>query len=103
MIILTTAAFLMAAGIVLFILGWMFGFRGVAVIGGVLVLGVGVLVANGGLQYKTGEIKVTKPSGDVEVINQYSSTELPTHLPLGLLLMIAGSVFVFRGIYPEGG
>lgn len=103
MIVLTTAAFLMAVGFALFIVGWLFGFRGIAVIGGVIVLGVGVMVTSGGLQYKTGESETQLPSGDVVTTNQYSTTELPTHLSLGLLLMLAGAVFVFRGLYPEGG
>lgn len=53
--ILSAAAFLVVLGLLVWVLGHYFSFTGVAVIGAVLVLGVGAMVALGGVEYAAGE------------------------------------------------
>jgi len=192
----TIAGFLTALGFGSWIAGIMFRYRGLAVIGGVLVVGVGAMVTTGGLQYETGTAQTaayesqavnasvtnetvaadhgtwvplhhddqynqsetvwyfdeslmmngawttaergedyeynhtggaiqTQSLGGIDddetikvsytyaerselvatnesTSREYRETDTPTHLPLGVLWMLLGSVFVFRGLNTNG-
>lgn len=96
--LLTTAAFLSAVGFVCALFGYATSHFEVAVIGGVLILGVGAVVAGagGGLETKTGETEIQVDSNTTETENQYSAVETPTQLPLGSVVMILGGTIVLR-------
>lgn len=96
--ILTIAASLTLCGFLAFVLGNLLGHHGVAVIGGVLVVGVGAMVATGGLEHRSGEVRTTTENNATVVEYQYAQADLPARLPLGYLLMLLGSVFVLRGL-----
>lgn len=102
--ILTAAGLLTLLGFVAFIVGYLLDMRGVAVIGGVLVVGVGVMVVSTGLEYRSGETREvvdgTNATNATNVEFQYSAVDLPTRLPLGFMIMLLGSVFVLRGLDP---
>lgn len=53
--ILSAAAFIVVLGLGVWVLGHYFSYTGVAVIGAVLVLGVGAMVTLGGVEYAAGE------------------------------------------------
>lgn len=96
--ILTTAAFLSALGFGIWILGWLFGYPEIAVIGGIVVFGLGFMITTQGLQYESGEIETELGDGEVETESVYSDVELPTSLSLGTLVMLVGGVGLIRSL-----
>lgn len=88
--------------------GIVFEFGGMAVIGGTIVIGVGAMFTATGLEYRVGQEQVNTLTNnttvnDTEIRNtsveyQYRSVDLPTRLPLGVLVMLLGGVGVLRGI-----
>lgn len=98
---LGTAAFLSALGLVLFLIGKLFQYQGLATIGAVILVGVGVVVATGGLMVQTGEEVVDTADGETTDY-QYEEFDPPSNLPLGELIIIGGGVMVLR-VLDEGG
>ena len=97
--ILTSVAFLVTLGFALFVLGNVVpgipeGYtQAIAVLGAVIVLGVGAGVSVDGLSYKSGEVHSTNSTTNTTTIEyQYQAVGLPVKLPLGLLLMIFGAL-----------
>lgn len=111
--LLEVAGALTALGFAVWIVGMLLGYQGVAVLGGVLVLGVGaqVTVDPAGLEVRAGETveKNYETVGNETVVANTTSTvttesvPLPTRLPLGVLLMLLGGTGVLRGLDPEDG
>lgn len=104
--ILKTAAFLTALGFAAWILGTVFQYRGIAVIGGTIVVGVGAMVTGGSLEYRSGEhLDKTYTKTNNETVNnetvvdyRYSTVPLPQRLPLGVLWMLLGGLLTLHGI-----
>ena len=100
--LLTPAAFLVLSGFVLFVIGNVRGYTGVAVIGGVLIVGVGASVVDTGLRYESGEERIiTNESANETVVSvdkQYQHTQTPINLPLGLLVMVAGGLLSIQSL-----
>jgi hypothetical protein len=96
--LITTAAFLTTVGFVCSLFGYVTQHYEIAVIGGVLILGVGGVVAGagGGLETKTGETEIQVDNTTTTTENEYSPVETPTKLPLGSLVMILGGAIVLR-------
>lgn len=101
--ILTVASALISLGFVTWILGSIFEYHGVATIGAVVIVGVGAMVANGGLEFKTGEIETTVDNSTTETENQYNSVDTPTHLSLGAIIMLLGGTLFLRALNELGG
>lgn len=101
-LVLTVAGFLTTVGFVAWILGYLFNLTGVAVIGGVLVFGVGVMVTSDGLAYKTGETHVAGNDNVTEIENEYQNVQTPTRMPLGILVMLLGGALVLHSIENAG-
>lgn len=110
--LLTTAAFLMLLGLGTWVLGVLFDFAGIAVIGATIVIGVGATFTATGLNVPTGEttennltVVNNSTTNDTEMVINDSETrqtttpvDLPTRLPLGLLVILLGGVAGLRGI-----
>lgn len=97
--ILTVAAFLSALGIGTWLIGSLLDRPGIAVIGGVLVFGVGFMVTAGGLQFHSGATKVTNSTTNTTTVAyQYQSVSFPQRLPAGVLVMLLGGLFVLHGL-----
>lgn len=102
--ILQTATVLALIGFATWLIGLLLDYRGVAVIGAVIVVGVGAAVTeDGGLTQKTGEIETTAPDNTTEVEYQYEPVETPGQLNLGVLIMLLGGVLVLHGLNDAGG
>jgi hypothetical protein len=96
--ILATAAFLTLLGGAAFVLGAARGYAGVAVIGAVVILGVGSMVVVDGLAYKSGE-RVERIDNSTTVhTNTYRQIDTPTRLPLGALVMLIGGLLAIQGL-----
>ena len=124
--IITVAAATLSLGFIGWILGTIFNYPSVAVIGAVIIVGVGAMAMSNGLEYKTGEIEMesgnttsnstiehgevnntTVQTGEnqtetvnstVTTINQYEELDTPTNLPLGALITLLGGVLVLRSL-----
>lgn len=108
--ILTTAAFLILLGLGTWVIGAVFEYSGVAVIGATLVIGVGAMFTATGLKYQSGEtvdnnLTTNQSGNDTEIaVNnstttyEYTNVQTPTRLPLGILVMLLGGAFALRGI-----
>lgn len=99
--ILTVALFLCALALGLFVIGQLSSYTAVAVIGAVMLLGVGVMITGTGLEYKSGQTVEEISNTTTEHTNQYTTVELPQRLPLGFLIMLAGGVLTLRAFNIE--
>lgn len=97
--ILTTAGFITTFGFIAWIAGMALEYPGVAVIGGVIVVGVGASIMDSGLQYRDGETQVVNETANTTTIEPtYSSVPLPQHLSLGALVTLLGGLLTLQGI-----
>lgn len=96
--ILTIAGYLSALGFLAWILGSFFDYTGVAVIGGVIVVGIGAAAMTDGLQHETGQIETNVSENETEVTTQYDDVETPANFPLGPVIMILGAMMVIRAL-----
>jgi len=97
----------MLLGFGVWVTGVIFEYAGIAVIGATLVVGVGAMFTATGLEYRSGAVEDhtlqnNTTTNDTEIVQtstryQYESVELPTRLPLGVLVMLLGGVGVLRG------
>lgn len=101
--ILTTAGFLTTLGFIAWILGTLFDKTGIAVIGGVLVVGVGAMGMTDGYEQKVGETQIENSANETEIRYDYAPVETPTHLPLGVLVMLLGALLTLQSINDAGG
>lgn len=92
-------------GFLTFVVGQVFDMAGVAVIGAVLIVGVGAMVTGTGLEYRDGKTeKQYYKNGSnsdldrVAVTPHYSQVDTPAQLPLGMLWLLLGGTLTLRGI-----
>lgn len=96
--ILSYFAVMTALGFAGFVLGRVFQYQGVMVIGAVLIVGAGALVTTDGLQYKSG-VEVTNKTANTTVkAFKYQTAPQPTNLPVGAVLMLLGGALTLRGL-----
>jgi len=101
--ILNTALFLLAAGMAAFALGKIFKRPGVAMIGAIIIIGVGATALTGNIQVATGEDteewEEYDPNRGQNVIYTNSTTvytdiETAADFPVGAVLMSLGAVML---------
>lgn len=105
---LLPASVLVLFGFFLFGAGYVADSPGIAVIGGIIVVGVGAAITVGGGVYEqTGEREVitneTANRTVVETTPQYQAVDLPINLPLGFLTMLGGALLSFQPLAEEAG
>lgn len=97
--LLTTALLFSALGFACWVGGVVLDQPEVAVIGGILVVGMGAMVANGGLEYRDGQIETTDPDTNTTTVEHtYSTAETPQQLSFAALIMILGGVITIQSI-----
>lgn len=95
--LLATAAFLSAFGFLAWVIGWWAGHPEMAIIGAVVVLGVGVMVTTTGLEFRDGETRIHDNASNTTTIQyDYRTVSTPQHLSLGTLIMLLGGVGVLQ-------
>jgi membrane protein implicated in regulation of membrane protease activity len=94
--ILSVAAFLTAFGFAAFVVGSVFDMPEVALIGGVLIVGVGAMFTAYGLEYRSGSVESNVSTNETSTQYQYDTVKTPTRLPLGALVMILGATVAVR-------
>jgi hypothetical protein len=110
--VLETTAYLSGLGLAGLVLGHVFGYHEIGVIGGVILLGAGGMVLEDGLQYQTGETVIKDTAFDGHVVNnttvynatnttadvtrEYRTISTPTRFSLGFLLMVFGGTGILR-------
>lgn len=96
---LTTATFFGALGITAWLIGWVFEYQGIAVIGAVIVVGLGAGILQGGVYQQTGQTRVINNSTantTVTVDYQYEQVGTPERLPFGALVVLLGGLGVLQ-------
>lgn len=96
--ILSVAAALVSLGFIGWILGSIFNYHGIAVIGATIIVGAGAMAMTDGLAYKTGEVEETVDNSTVKTTNQYQQLDTPTNLPLASLITLLGGVMLLRSL-----
>jgi len=87
---------LSAIGFVAFVIGNVLDWTGVAVIGAVLVLGVGAAVTTQGLSYPAGERVEQISNNTTERVTTYQQADFPQRLSVGFIVMLLGGTMVIR-------
>jgi hypothetical protein len=80
----------------MWIVGSVFDYMGIAIIGATVILGTGAIVASSGLEYKTGETRIEESTNKTVVSNEYSSIDTPRQLSLGGLWMLFGGLLAIQ-------
>jgi hypothetical protein len=95
--LVTTAAIIVGLGWAAFIVGFIFNIYELGVLGGIIVLGVGAVVAGGvSLEEVSGEIETANNDGTVTTETQTSEVATPQKLSIGGIFMLIGGVQVLR-------
>jgi len=92
----TVAGLLTAVGFVFWIVGSLFDYVGIAMIGSVLILATGAMIVDGGIEYQAGQTQTTESSEVTEIEYNYEQVETPTQLSLGGLVMLAGGLLAMQ-------
>lgn len=100
--ILTTAAFLTTVGLVAFVLGHSYGYQGIAVIGAILIVGVGAGAMVDGIETQTGERQIDVDNSTTEVERVYEPIGVSTSFPVGLVVLLLGGAMAGQALNPDG-
>jgi len=95
-----------ALGFAAWILGSVFSQVEVAVIGGIIIVGAGVMVIGTGLEYRSGQVRDhqfrtvnnTTVTDNVTVTQEWQQASLPQELSLGFLIVLLGSSALYRSL-----
>ena len=98
-----------AIGFLAWILGSVFQMRAVAAVGGVVIVGAGVMVIGTGLEYRSGQVRdhtynnsnYSENPLETTVTYQYTEAPMPEQYSLGFLIVLLGSIGLFRALEPE--
>ena len=101
--ILQTASILTTLGFATWLIGLLLEYRGVAVIGATIIVGIGAVVIDDGLQERAGEVERTTANNTTEIDYQYREVETPMNLNLGTIITLLGGVLALHGINDAGG
>jgi len=100
-VILSTAAFLSTVGFAAFILGHVYGYQGIAAIGGILILGVGAAAMVDGLETQTGELQEQVDNSTTRIDYEYQSIGVTASFPIGLLVTLLGAAMTGQTLNPD--
>jgi hypothetical protein len=100
--LLSIAAVLTIFGLLLFATGEVFSYQAVAVIGAVVILGVGGSIVTGGLEHRTGEVETQISENETVTDYETSPVQTQSQFPLALLVMLAGGVAALRALDSGG-
>jgi hypothetical protein len=92
--ILQTATLLLAVGFAAFIVGHISGHPGVAMIGAIVIIGVGATAMTGGIQHQDGTTEYTNAQNETVTERTYSDISTMSEFPVGVMLMGLGAVLL---------
>lgn len=96
--LLVPALTLSAFGLVVWALGLQMGYKGIAVIGAVLVVGVGVGVLDTGLQQKAGTVENSVNSSTTEISVQREPVPLTATFNVGFMWTLLGGALALQAL-----
>lgn len=99
----TLAGFLTLFGFVLWIVGSVNEYVGIAMIGAAIIIGTGAMVTDSGLEYQTGETRIEESNNTTVVEKDYQSIDTPQQLSLGGLWMLFGGLLAIHQLNDTGG
>lgn len=92
---LETAAIIGGFGVALFVLGFAFERPELAMLGAIVIIGVGASGMGDGFEVKVGEVETTNDdTGETDVENVYEETGMHERFPIGSVVMIIGAVML---------
>ncbi len=97
------AGFLTTLGLVMWIVGSVSDYLGIAMIGAALVIGTGAMVTETGLEYQTGETRINESDNTTVVEKNYENINTPQQLSLGGLWMLFGGLLAIHQLNETGG
>jgi len=96
--LLTPALAISALGLLIWAVGLRMGFKGIAVIGAVLVVGVGATVLTTGLQHEAGKTEEQINSSTTTISVQTEPVQLISSFDAGLVLSLLGGAMTLQGL-----
>jgi len=99
----TLAGFLTLFGFGMWIVGSVFEYIGIAMIGAAIIIGTGAVVADGGLEYETGETRIEESNNTTVIEKDYQSINTPQQLSLGGLWMLFGGLLAIHRLNESSG
>lgn len=101
--ILLVAAILSLFGFVVWGLGTVFSYHGLAAVGGVVIVAVGAAgLADGGFSYESGTVERQTGENTTEKVSEHEQVELPGNVNFGLVVMFVGVLAAFRSLISLG-
>jgi len=99
----TLAGFLTALGFVMWIVGSVSEYVGIAMIGAAIIIGTGAMVTDGGLEYQTGETRIEESNNTTVIEKEYDRINTPSQLSLGGLWMLFGGLLAIHQLNDTSG
>jgi hypothetical protein len=99
---LVPALLLSIFGLAVWTAGIVLEYRGIAVLGGVVVVGVGTSILLTGLEQQVGTVEQTVNSSHTIISAQTEPVTLISSFDAGLVWSLLGSVLTLQGIHSEG-
>jgi len=85
-------------GLAVWIVGISLGYKGIATIGAVVVVGVGIGVLDTGLEQRAGTIEENVNSTTTEISVQTTPVPLTSSFPIGFLWSLLGGVLTLQAL-----
>lgn len=96
--LLTVAAFLSLLGLAFWVVGLVFDYHGLGMVGAALLVGVGAMTMTDGLETQTGQVETEVSSNETEISQTYEPVDTRSSFPLGMLLTLGGGVAGVRSL-----
>jgi len=96
--LLIPALAITALGLLIWVAGLQMGYKGIAVIGAVLVVGVGATVLTGGLQREAGTTEEQINNSTTTISVQKEPVQLISSFDAGLVLSLLGGAMTLQGL-----
>lgn len=95
--LLETSVAIASLGFITFVVGGILRRPELAMIGAIIVIGLGATMELDGVQVKTGEIHNTTDSNETVISNQYEDIATHSEFPFGIVVILLGVVMFFIG------
>lgn len=100
--LLVTASLLSVFGFLTWIAGSVLDYHGVAAVGAVVIVGVGAAAMTDGIQRHAGAVETNVSANETQISHEYEPIDTPNQFPLGVIVMLVGSLMAFRSLASIG-
>lgn len=100
--LLVTASLLSVLGFLTWIAGSVLDYHGVASVGAVVIVGVGAAAMTDGIERQVGAVETNVSANETRISNEYEPIDTPSQFPLGVIVLLLGSLMAFRSLAAIG-